>query len=395
MKLFNIFHKYKLEKRLLKIFIAIFIILLFIPIIQRKFNLFAEINLHGVEIESKHSEFNFKDFIKEDFQKNFTQWFEDRIGFRAELIKTNNQISFDVFEELAKNNNSKIILGKNNWLYEKGNIDSRNNVFKMETEFIETEVQKLKEFQDKLDAKNIPFLLLVSPNKAAIYPEYIPEKYINKKELKNISNYDEIIFFLDKYNINYFDTHEFLLAQKEINDYLLFPPGGTHWSYYGACLVIEEMIQKLEALDQTNLINISCTPVVRDNEPYGHDIDLKNLINLWSDQEINSLSDHPTVTKDQDRYAYQPNLLFIGDSFSWQILSIMDDQSLYKERDFYYYYSRNDTYPEKTFDLIDKENFDWQSEVFSKDAIIMEINETIEPPFWFGFVDDALDYLES
>jgi hypothetical protein len=73
----------------------------------------------------------------------------------------------------------------------------------------------------------------------------------------------------------------------------------------------------------------------------------------------------------------------------------MDDQSLYKERDFYYYYSRNDTYPEKTFDLIDKENFDWQSEVFSKDAIIMEINETIEPPFWVGFVDDALDYLES
>ena len=395
MKLFNIFHRNKLEQKLLRIFIAVFIILLFAPIIQRRLNIFVETNLYGVEIASIRPEFSWQSWKIENFQKNFEQWFEDRIGFRAGLIKTNNQIDFDVFEELAQNNNSKIILGKNNYLYEKGNIDSHNNVFKMETSLIETEIQKLKELQDKLAAKDVPFLLIISPNKATIYPEYIPEKYINKNELQKTSNYDEIIFFLDKYNINYFDTHAFFLAQREMNDYLLFPPGGTHWSYYGACLVVKELMQKLEVLDQKNLINISCTPVIRNNEPYGYDIDLKNLVNLWTDQEINNTTDHPTISRDEDPYAYQPNLLFIGDSFSWQILSIMDGQKLYQERDFFYYYSRNDTYPEKTFNFIDKENFDWKTEVLSKDAIIMEINETITPPIWFGFVDDALNYLNN
>lgn len=374
-----------------KIVITIFLLFLFLPALQAKFEFLPETNLNGVtqniERPSLNRIFSPKGRSAEGWQKEFEQWFNNNLGLRAAAIKTDNQINFHLFKEISSKNNTKIVLGKNNWLFEKGYIDNRNNRDAISDKWLNQQVDDIAALQKALSEKGIPLLLVIAPSKASLYPEQIPPKYLANQQP---TNYDRLIPLLSQKGIHYLDGRAILESQKEHTTYSLFPQGGTHWTYSAACLVSQQIMTTLESLSSKDLVNITCAPDTPQEVPYGTDKDLADLINIWTPEQTYGQTAYPTITGDNGQ---KLDILMIGDSFSWTLINILENAGVYKDRDFYYYFSRNSQFPEGTFDPISEPNINWQTEVFAKDAIILEVSETGINNIGSGFVQEALKHV--
>jgi hypothetical protein len=374
------------------IFIIIFSILLLLPLSQSVFGFAPVQKLNGITDSSVAPKFYFKNFILGVFQEEFESWFNSRIGFKGYLVKTDNQINFSIFKEITGSSNVHIILGEDNFLFEKGYVDSLNKRDALEKYELENEVIKIKKAQDILKERGITFLFVIAPSKASVLSEYIPKKYLDENKLLQNTNYDNIVPILDKYNINYVDAHKYSIQHKDRMLNLFFVRGGTHWSYYGACLFSIEILKKLEDLTKRNFVDISCDPPEIDNEPTGTDKDLSELLNIWDNDVISGETAHPYYQSNVLGNEYKPNIIAVGDSFSWTLLNIMEAMKVYKSRDFFYYYNTNYEYPENTKVQIEQDKINWEEDIFKNDIVILEANEIGLKDIGFGFIDDLIKY---
>ncbi|OVE72830.1 hypothetical protein BVX93_02030 [bacterium B13(2017)] len=241
------------------------------PILQKKYSIIKVTSLSGVVNKVKRPKFSLKSWLKREFQNLFEKRFESRLGFRAKLIKTENQINFSLFGDISAKTNEPIVLGKDNWLFEKTYIKYYVEKVSTPMHILEMHAQAAKDLQDAIVDYGKGFLLIISPNKAAIYPEYLPEYMLTEPPLEKKSNYDSTIPLFEEYGVNYIDSRKFFLNHKNKEPYLLFTKGGTHWSYYGAYLIVCEMINVLEKQLNVSLPKLKCQSVIENNTTYGSD----------------------------------------------------------------------------------------------------------------------------
>ncbi|PIR03631.1 MAG: hypothetical protein COV59_05590 [Candidatus Magasanikbacteria bacterium CG11_big_fil_rev_8_21_14_0_20_39_34] len=379
------------DRKLFSFYIAFFLLILCLPILQKIFDILPKQELKGYTYEKEFISLGMHSWWSGSFQKNFTNWFSDYIGFRGYMVKLDNELNLRIFREISASTQTKIVLGKDHQLYEKGYIDGINNKDWVSSGFLHEEAKKIITLQNKLKARGITLEILIAPSKATIYPEFIPEKYTHISEHKK-TNYDRMITFLEDEGIHVFDANRYFLERKESNTYPFFTRSGTHWNYYAACLVSEELLQQISEYSNKKLGKIVCEPVSVDNIAYGTDRDLLDVINIWNQGQFLKDIPHPTIKFVSGEDSLD-KILWVGDSFSWTVLSIFEKADVYKKRNMYYYYSREFIFPSGEEKRLDRENIDWD-EVFSHEVIVIEATQTAMNSIGFGFVDAALKHLE-
>ncbi|TEB10355.1 alginate O-acetyltransferase AlgX-related protein [Pelotomaculum propionicicum] len=154
----------------------------------------------------------------------------------------------------------------------------------------------------------IASVVLITPSKASIYPEYIPDAF-NKIPVGQNRNYQNFVDLLKQYDVQYLDGHEITMKQKRKSEYPLFCRGGTHWNYLGAYFTTREMILKLQELVNRSITNLECTRIELDDIPSGSDNDLALLLNVWRTPDRYPVP-HPVITAAPG--GFQPNVLFVG-----------------------------------------------------------------------------------
>ena len=92
--------------------------------------------------------------------------------------------------------------------------------------------------QDYLNSYNKSFAFTIAPNKNTLYPQFMPYNYINTKEKHNADN---LIPYLQKYNINYINLFD--LFNK--TDQELYLKTDSHWNNKGALLATNSILQNL------------------------------------------------------------------------------------------------------------------------------------------------------
>jgi hypothetical protein len=356
--------------------------MLILPVLQAKLNFFPKQTLIGAEERvEKRPAWSFEQWEKGLYQEAFTKWLNQRIGLREYYVKTYNQLSYSLFNEAAFRSN--IVIGKEGNLIQREYIDDYLNVQPLCFNNLDDTVKMVRELQDILATKGVALLTVITPSKAAIYPEYIPDSLMAGKHDGN-RNYDNLIMLFEKYGVNYVDGHLLTANEKAKQDYPVFCKGGTHWNSYAAYFTTVQMIDKIWQLTGKKISNVYCMSVDYDNIPTGTDRDLLNLLNLWVGPDTYP-APHPVFTANGDGSEIKPSILLVGASFTFQILNIISENKIFSDEKFYYYYKQEWL----SHTPLEPTGINWDHEVFSNDVIVLEVNESNVHNFGFGFIQDA------
>lgn len=222
------------------IFIALVLITLVTPIAFTLLDIQLVENCEKREL-NKLPEFSFS----EEFITQFENYFDDHFGLKNLFVSWGGSIKTRIFKSSIHPQNVKY--GKGDWLfYNKldGEIFSsytnQNLLTQIELDSI-TRNWKLR--KDSLAKKGIKYVMAVWPNKASIYPEYMPSSM--RAQIKDtISKLDQIKEFLLKIDsdIQIIDVKEELLKQKK--QHKIYNQFDTHWNSKGAFFAYHHFFQK-------------------------------------------------------------------------------------------------------------------------------------------------------
>ena len=197
-----------------------------------------------------------------------------------------------------------------------------------------TLVADLRRLQDFCDARNIPFVLVITPSKSAVYPETLPAAWLRRYR-PGPRAYDELLPLLRASGIHYVDGHRIAAELKPKAAVPVFPLGGIHWSQPTALATANAVLEFLasKGLDVQPIQNYRTSI---SDQPEGMDRDLADLINIVV--PMHYPVETVTVLPSARQSACPPNVVFIGGSFFWSLLAELSDSRQFSELVFYYYY---------------------------------------------------------
>ena len=244
-----------LNKKLYKTIIiaavnGIFILLLWLPLIQLKFSIFPQTdNLEKREFAKKPTIDELSWGSINDYFADLQSYYNDNIGFRNQLIKLYSGIKIILLHVSPVD---KVIIGKNGWLYYSNPLDgSTISDFSGKDPFSIDELKKIND-NNKLRAewfssRGIKLIIVIPPNKQSVYSEYLPSYY----QKSGITRLDQIINN-NTSNLEILDLRQTLIDNKKTN--LTYYKTDTHWNKYGAFLGYQKIIESLNLKD--NYINL-------------------------------------------------------------------------------------------------------------------------------------------
>lgn len=202
----------------------------------------------------------------------FESHFSGNYGSRNTLITAANSLRYRLFHVSPVNN---VVLGKNGWLfyysdtdgaiipdYRRSNLDPPENLEKLR--------RLLVERRDLLKQHGVEYVIMVAPNKGAIYPEYLPD-YLAR--FSGPDRYDALMGYLAAHtDLHVVNVKRALLEAKRMMNYPLYEINGTRWNDLGAFVAYGELSRVLKSIypamapKQLSDFSMSETNCVRDLE---------------------------------------------------------------------------------------------------------------------------------
>ncbi len=362
-------------RRTLAAYAALFVLMLVAAPAATLFHRSGD-GLGGIENRAPLPRPTLSTWMDGSFQTGFEQWVDQNNGLRRFLVKTANQINYSVFSEVTYKTSSELILGKDRVLYQGSYIDSYNGLDLLPNEGLDAFARDLRRLQDRLSARGVAFLFLLTPSKASVEAQYIPDSLL-WRQADSRTNYQKFLPFLERRGVHYLDGHVAVMSLKENQGFPVFPKGGTHWNYYASLRVTQALISRLESLLGKPLAHLVITNIRWDIKPFGTDGDLLKLANLWKPSPFYSMNPCPEVRAEAPPNAFRPNILFVGGSFTEHPAQWLRDHHVVADPTSFDFY-----YKDPIQDL--------EREVYRRDAVILETNESMIPRRGFGFVETVL-----
>ncbi len=250
----------------------------------------------------------------------------------------------------------------------------------------------LRRMQDCCDARGVAFALVVTPSKAAIYPENLPVDW-RRRYKPGPRYYDEFTRLLREKGVRHVDGHRIAADLKPFATTApVFPPGGIHWGDPAALATTNAVLKLLGGTDP-RLETIRNFQTQVSNFPKNQDSDLATLLNTLFAPSYPVVT--ITVEPARARNPHPPTLAFVAGSFGWKMLDMLNDSRQFSEVDFYYYYLRSKHCGlrgelHEVASPVPPLNFN--TDIFAADALVLEINEQSlpDPAHLAAFLRDAL-----
>ncbi len=349
----------------------------FLPAIQNNFHINAIEPLHGDAEIPQDPEITRQDWFSTKFQGGKEAYLNSNFGFREALVRFNNQIAFTVFKKAKANG---VIIGNENYLYEKNYISAYTGKDYLGEKKIAQIVARIKFISDTLNKLNKKLLIVFAPGKATFFPEYIPLSY-GKSGGK--TNYNTFQKTMSGKNISVIDFNKWFKDNKEKSVYPLYPKYGIHWSVYGSALAGDSILKKIGTLCNAQLPAHSIKKI-NILQPYDTDYDIADGMNLIERLEDDKLA-YPEMFTDTMRGNYKPKVLVVADSFYWTLYKSGFTNS-FAENHFWYYNKL--VYPQLSNNPLFTEELDYNTEIKNHDVFIVMATEANLPNFGWGFFED-------
>lgn len=372
---------------------AIFGFLLALPLVQRSVRILPPAHLYGAESVPKRPVFTWRGWMDGSYAPALERRFAARLSVRPHLVRTGNQIAFSLFGLTGGRRGTKIVRGRDGWLYEKSYIDYHNRE-PAGGDKAALRAREARRLQALLGERNIGFIVLLVPSKVTVYPEHLrPGTLVRPADAPG--NYDSALAALATEGVNVLDARELFLRWKPDSEFPLFPRTGTHWSYAAVTRLSGELYRNLERQTGAAYPEIVLSGLRAEKTFLHEENDLGELLNLWTRLGVAGLQTHPMVTVRPAPGRPLPRLLFVGDSFAHTLNRLLDDHQAAGRQDLLFYYKRRFTYPGGADSPVDRKQLDLRAELLACDAVILVTNEAWLPDIGFGFLKASVRALEA
>ena len=245
------------------------------------------------------------------FYAGLTATFADRIPLRVEAVAADAWIDMQLFGDSPS---PGVLLGKEGWLFSRDSIMARcdDDVTPREV------VASLRQIDRIFRASGRRFLLLIAPNKEAIYPEYLGSAEGLTACTRNFRR--EVRSLLEGAGIaEYIDLWEVLESLKARTDGEVYWPHDTHWTSESALEATRQIVERLapDLWDESEMV---ISPA------RGHRGDLADVIGLptWDytrSHDVDRAGRVATVKRHRGRFT---RLAAPGEAFPQPVLVVLD-----------------------------------------------------------------------
>jgi hypothetical protein len=373
----------KVEK-IKKVVFAGVILLLFFPVIQKKFNIIEVKPLAGAIQISETNYFSFSEWFSSEYQEKKESHLNESFGFRNSFVRINNQLAYSLFKQAKANG---VVIGKENYLYEENYIKAYLGLDYIGDSLSEDRFAKLKFIQDTLHQLNKELVLIFAAGKGSFYPEFFPDLYGRKI---GRTNFEKHIELAEKQKLNYIDFNSYFIKNKHKFKHLLYPKYGIHWSQYGMCLAADSIISYLEKKRKINMPSLYWDEMTF-SEAYDTDYDIAAGMNLFFRLKTEQMA-YPVVKFEQGENLKKPRTIMISDSFYWGMFNF-GISAAFQKHQFWYY--NQAIYPESYTSPLNVSDLDLKQSVANTDVILIMGTEATLPEFGWGVIDNLYRLFHS
>ena len=160
-----------------------------------------------------------------NFLSDCATWFSDHFFLRQELISLDNLISAKIFETSGSDS---VVLGKNGWLYYADTLDDYAYTNPMSSQELFAAANNLAMMAEYCEEKGSRFLFALTPNKNSLYPENMPDQFVESQSSNRIFLFEQ----LDAKAVPYVNLFTRFSTEEEI----LYFAHDSHWNSKGAAL---------------------------------------------------------------------------------------------------------------------------------------------------------------
>lgn len=352
------------------------------------------LELSGVVQDRPEPSVSFGNWLNHTLQGHLDEQFSKAYGGRALFVRLGNQLYYSLFNKSYMQDQS-IIIGKHDQLYEIWYIEDYCKIRRpMRAELVAARARQIRELQVELQNRGVPLVVLITPNKASIYPEDIPEGFCGSPKAAS-RDYDNFMSEFATQSVRYVDGRAITLAAKAAGAVPLFCRGGTHWNGLGAYYTARQLTERIAELTGRSVGPLSLQRLTVDHDPRESDRDLAALLNLAL-PPYDYPAPHVMVEK-RSSSEQLAKAVVVGGSFNWTLLDLLNKAKVFGEIDFYYYYKLAlETFPVRTTKPVDRSAIDWQKDVLGAQVLILEINESnFHSEYIPAFLSDLLQHLRK
>ena len=212
---------------------------------------------------------------------------------------------------------TQVLLGKDNWLFYKSTQDGDpiadyQGINHYTEEQMAQIAAKLQQERDYFESLGCEFYILSIPNKASVYPEYMPSSI--KQENKTSRTEIFMDYLKNNTDLNVVNAKDSLVATKKA--YQVYYKTDTHFNAIGSFMTVQALKEAING----NFDSLEDVKFKKVNENYSGDLaalcDMQDTFNDDVMYELDVESVNKKLKSDQ-------KVLIIGDSFSDHMVNIM------------------------------------------------------------------------
>ena len=291
--------------------------------VQEKWRPFKLNPLAGVTFATEKPELTLKNFASGQYQSQAEQYSRENFGFREWHIKLYNQLNYSLFNQTTCH---FITPGKDGWLFyaeafrDYYGIEPINQykTYDRAREWARKNVRMMNKLRYVLKDYGVEFLCFMAPNKAEIYPEYLPyHQPAPADAIHTAAYYDSLMTAFDFPHVEMTIWYQ---SMKDTASFLLFPKRDMHWRY-SAVYGYDSLFSYMNSLNDFGIPDIHVDRLVKLDTIYPeNDEQTLNLIFPIGNDSPKYRAD---ISVDCGEGCRKPKVLFVGDSFVWDLETYM------------------------------------------------------------------------
>ena len=316
---------------------GLLMVALFVPALQEHLGLVKTEPLEGFVPKYQQPQLTFDGYTSNEYQRQLEGYIGENFGFREPVIRLYNQYLWTCYHKTYCH---FIVPGKNGYLFytEAVNEHYGKETLKMYRSFdrarqwARQNTRMMNKLRYVLQDYGVEFLCFMAPNKTQLYPEYLLGHQTMPPDIINTADYYDSL--MTAIGFPHVEMTRWFKAMKDTTSIQLIPKRDTHWRY-SAAYGFDSLFCYMNSLNDFGIPDIKVHGM-RKLDTTWRENDEKTL-NLIFKIPNDSPKYQPEVTVECGEGCRKPKVLFVGDSFVWDLETYLPWKEILDDVEIWFY----------------------------------------------------------